>query len=185
VVAGNLISANQSADSPAQADGGYGTGLGIAGGQSNLVTANRITGNARAGVLLDNGADIPSVDNSFVSNTMSGNGIDVADVSAAATPSSGTCLSGGRARTLPIALARTTCPHRAAPLAGVPASALPAVQVPSGTAFLEVAAPHDQPGLPGRLGAVPAALPSFVPEPSLSGITVPSAQLLISESGTR
>ena len=58
---GNLISDNGQADSPAQADGGFGTGLGIGGGQSNTVARNRITGHQRAGIVLTNTEDLPAL----------------------------------------------------------------------------------------------------------------------------
>ena len=64
-VVGNLISDNDEADSPAQAEGGFATGVGISGGQSNIVERNRISGHARAGVILTNTEDIPAVGNRF------------------------------------------------------------------------------------------------------------------------
>lgn len=81
VVAGNVISDNTSATSPAQASGGFGTGVGIAGGRDNVVAANRIEGNPRAGVLITDADDLEATGNEVRDNAFSGNGIDVADLS--------------------------------------------------------------------------------------------------------
>src|SRR5690606_29064797 len=54
VVAGNVIVDNAASESPAQADGGFGIGVGVAGGRDNLLIANLIAGHPAAGVVLRN-----------------------------------------------------------------------------------------------------------------------------------
>ena len=92
-VVGNLISDNNTADAPAQADGGFATGVGISGGVSNIVDRNRIAGHQRAAVVITNTEDLPAKGNSFSGNVFDGNRVDVANVSAARTPAVGNCSS--------------------------------------------------------------------------------------------
>lgn len=58
LVGGNLLSNNFAIQTPEQADGGYGIGIGISGGQRNRVIKNRISGNPVAGVVLSSAEDI-------------------------------------------------------------------------------------------------------------------------------
>src|SRR5690606_24274241 len=91
-VVGNLVSDNAEPDSPAQADGAFATGIGIGGGQGNVLERNRISGNARAGLVLSNTEDIPSSGNRLTANLFAGNGVDVANASADRTPATGNCV---------------------------------------------------------------------------------------------
>ena len=90
-VVGNVIADNVRTDSPAQADGGFGTGIGVGGGQDNTIERNRITGNPRAGVLLTNTEDLPAEGNS-VRNHFGDNGTDIANLSAKRAPATTTCV---------------------------------------------------------------------------------------------
>ena len=86
VVVGNAISDNNEADSPAQADGGFGTGIGISGGHDNVLERNRVEGNSRAGLLLANTEDIPVLGTRMTDSLLGGNGVDVANISADRSP---------------------------------------------------------------------------------------------------
>lgn len=183
-VAGNLVSDNTSADSPAQADGGFGIGVGISGGQDNQLTANRITGNPRAGILITNSTDIPATGNHITSNELSGNGIDVADTSAADTPSSGNCVGPVSGLTvLPQALAAASCPGGTASGAGAAAGEVPAISVPAGVPFTKVSQPRSQPNGDGS-DTVPDPLPASVTAPAMSAVHVPAADYLAEMTGT-
>jgi nitrous oxidase accessory protein NosD len=178
-VVGNLIANNVSADSPAQADGGFGIGLGISGGQGNTVQRNLIVGNLKVGVQLVGAEDIPAKGNQFTANQFSGNGVDVADTSVARTPSVGNCLSGNQLTTVvPPALAAATCPAGTASGIGVPASQLPSVPVPPGMSFAKVPAPPSQPSMTGSLTAMPAVLPGAPVRPDPATVALPTAALL-------
>jgi len=177
VVAGNLISDNMSAESPTQADGGFGIGLGIAGGQQNQVLNNRIAGNARAGVILNNSEDISAIGNAFTGNQFADNGLDIIDTSAARAPSSATCISG-LAVILPAALAATPCDPTGAAVAGENPSALPLLDVPAGMSFLKIPAPPAQPSKTGALDTVPPRLPGAVTMPDVASFGVPAADFL-------
>jgi hypothetical protein len=184
VVVGNLITDNTAAQSPAQANGGYGIGVGISGGQDNTLRDNRIAGNPYAGVMLDNAEDIPASGNHIVDNTWGDNGADVADVSDAQTPSSGNCTSGGAdVDVRPDALAQAVCPTGSARSAGIAASSLPRVTPPPGVAFLDVPGPRPQPNMTGDLDAPGDPLPDTVGPPDLSAIGVPAADYLAALAG--
>src|SRR5690606_31815368 len=58
IVVGNLVQFNASGQSPSHAEGAFGVGIGIAGGQANLIENNRIVANPYAGVVITNAEDI-------------------------------------------------------------------------------------------------------------------------------
>ncbi len=181
LVVGNVITDNVQADSPAQAEGGFGVGIGIAGGQQNVIERNLIGGNTTAGTLISSAEDVPSLGNRFVANTFSANRVDIADVSTERAPSNGTCLEGnGFASVLPEAIATAVCPAGTPDISGV---ALTDVLVaPPGVPFLDVTLPGSQPGLEGDLGAVPEPLPDAPERPATDSLPVPDAGLLADRS---
>lgn len=177
-VVGNLVADNSGAQTPAQADGAFGLGLGIAGGQDNLMQHNTFSGNPYAGVVIRGTEDIAATGNSLKDNTFSENGVDAADLSSARSPSAGNCLSGNTiSRTQPAPLATTGCPNTAPATAGADASAMPQLKVPAGISFLKVPLPPAQPGLIGDPTVIPPALPSSPAVPA-AVTTAPDASLL-------
>ncbi|WP_309617865.1 right-handed parallel beta-helix repeat-containing protein [Salinibacterium sp.] len=174
-VVGNLIADNNSSNSPKQAMGAFGLGVGLSGANSNLFERNLIAGNWSTGLQVTNTEDLPSVGNRLTDNVFEENGVDVADLSASRTPSSDTCISGGIVATvLPAGFAEscgTGSPGAAQ------ASDLPAVTVPPGISFLKVPAGPRQPGMTGNLSQRPAALPRAVAMPDLALVGVPDRQL--------
>ncbi|MGL4339707.1 MAG: right-handed parallel beta-helix repeat-containing protein [Rhodoglobus sp.] len=174
-VIGNLIADNNSADSPSQALGAFGLGVGLSGANANRVERNLIAGNQSSGLQISNTENLPSVGNRLSENIFDGNGVDVADLSASRAPSSDTCITGGTVTTvLPAGLA-DSC-GSASPSA-VSASDLPALTVPPGISFLKVPPGPQQPGLSGSLSEIPATLPQQVEMPDLSSITAPDRTL--------
>ncbi|MFE9429017.1 nitrous oxide reductase family maturation protein NosD [Kitasatospora sp. NPDC006697] len=154
VLAGNVIAEDNDPDSPEQADGAFGIGIGIGGGTGNLVTRNLISGNTAAGVLVTDVQGHPARDNRITGNTVTGNGVDqVLDAPAG----SGNCFG-----TAPDC---AQVPDRAAP-----------VTAPPGVSFRDLPAPPDQPGL-ADTGA-PAG-----PAVDLPGPVDPSAYPLPTASG--
>ncbi|MFJ4159949.1 nitrous oxide reductase family maturation protein NosD [Microbacterium testaceum] len=173
VVAGNLISENARSESPAQADGGFGVGLGIGGGTQNAIENNRIEGNPRAGVLLTGNEDLSATGNIFSGTIWGDNGVDLANVSSARAQARANCVSDGSPSTLPIDLL-ATCPDGVQ--TAVAPDALPAVDVPPGMSFLKVAAPPPQPSM-SDVEAPARVLPTSVSFPDRSTIGVPAADL--------
>ncbi|WGX97368.1 nitrous oxide reductase family maturation protein NosD [Nocardioides sp. L-11A] len=174
LVAGNVVTDNSEQRSPSQADGGWGIGIGIGGGQDNRLVRNLVAGNLRAGVLIDSVEDVPSTGNALEDNTFRDNGVDLANTSAELTPASGNCVADAAGLSLlPLdLLGRCGAAQPAATTADLPGG-----QAPEGMSFLEVPLPGDLPSL--DVGDdVPVPLPATIIHPDLSQITVPAASLL-------
>ena len=175
-VVGNLIADNNSATSPAQALGAFGIGIGLSGANSNTLERNLIAGNASTGVQLTNTEDLSSTGNQLTGNAFSGNGIDVADVSAARAPSSDTCIDDSSSLAMLPTDFADSC--GADTTGGATTDELPAVDVPAGLSFLKVTAGPDQPNLAGDLAENPAKLPASVDVPDLATFGLPDRSLL-------
>src|SRR4029450_12970588 len=91
---GNLVSDNAEALSPAQADGAFGLGVGIAGGTRNLFSPNLTTGNPGAGIALGSSEDLAPLDNRFEGNVITHNGQDVLYVATKRAPGRNNCFDG-------------------------------------------------------------------------------------------
>ena len=181
LVAGNLVSDNVSSESPSQADGAFGIGIGIAGGQDNLLQNNRIEGNAYAGVAITNAEDIPASENQLIDNEFGSNGVDVADTSATRASAIGTCIRGGVvASILPEALAVSPC-QSGLTITGAETGQMPSLDVPPGVSFLSIAPPPPQPSLEAS-DAAPARLPDTVGEVDLADYPLPAADFLARNS---
>ncbi|MDM7830354.1 right-handed parallel beta-helix repeat-containing protein [Cellulomonas edaphi] len=176
-VVGNLLADNAEPDSPAQASGSFGLGLGISGGIENALTRNRISGNPVAGVQLANTEDLAAASNAFTGNAFEGNGVDLANTSATRAPAAGNCADGTPTTSPADLLA--PCPGTAAQ----PAAPLEGTSVPRGTSFLRVASPVAQPDMGAWTGQA-APLPARVTMPDPAGFPVPPADFLAAMSGT-
>lgn len=178
VIVGNVIHGNNEPNSPAQADGGFGVGIGVSGGTENKFLRNRISENKRGGVVISNTADLSSQRNTFVGNRYEGNGVDYANISSTGTPSLGNCAETGIS-TLPAVLAQTfgsctaTTSAPATP-ADVFSQRFPA---PPGMSFLEVPTPGPQPGL-AEINMAPKKLPAAVVMPDVASVKLPALSLL-------
>jgi hypothetical protein len=178
VIAGNLIAANQRSATPEQADGGWGTGIGIDGGSDNRFLRNRIADNTNAGLVITATADLPPVGNQIVDNTFTGNGVDVGWTFPTATHGRGNCLRGNELHTtVPARLATTaSCPLPAGSRSPAGRWAMPTA--PGGIPFTEVAAPRPQPQFPHATTAGATVVPAVPALPDPAGIPLPSASLL-------
>ncbi|MFF0622190.1 right-handed parallel beta-helix repeat-containing protein [Streptomyces sp. NPDC004296] len=178
VIAGNLIAANQQKATPEQADGGWGTGIGVDGGGDNQFIRNRIAGNSNAGLVITATADLPPVGNQIVDNTFTGNGLDVGWTFPTATRGRGNCLRGNDLRTtVPARLATTaSCPLPAGSPSPGGSWAMPTA--PGGIPFTEVAAPGPQPQFPHAAATGATAVPAVPALPDPAGIPLPSGSLL-------
>ncbi|WP_206791276.1 right-handed parallel beta-helix repeat-containing protein [Amycolatopsis sp. MtRt-6] len=183
-IVGNLVAANAQAGSPAQADGGFGVGIGIAGGTRNLLARNLVTGNPGAGIALASAEDLAPSDNRLVGNVLSGNGVDVAYAASERAPGSGNCLQDNvLTSTAPAGLAGTmACPARPGAAAGVRLALPPA---PRGVPFPDVAAPPEQPGLPDAATAPPRPARGLPGPVDLDGYPVPQIALLAEHAGVK
>jgi len=183
-VVGNLISDNNESDSPSQAEGGFGTGIGISGGQGNTIQRNRIAGHQRAGVVLANTEDLPATKNMFSGNTYDGNRVDLANVSADRTAATGNCADDANTAAPDALLAqlRSACTGNGTATQSAE-KALAGPDAPPGQSYKKVAGPPDQPSMTAT--STPAPLPATVDMPDLAAVTVPAADLLESNAGSR
>ncbi|MDH6143229.1 MULTISPECIES: right-handed parallel beta-helix repeat-containing protein [Kitasatospora] len=178
VIAGNVVADNNAADTPEQADGGFGIGIGIGGGTGNRVQRNLVRGNQAAGVVVTDPPGHPASDNRVEGNRVTGNGVDL--VLAAADP--GNCFGGNQPT--------TQSPDNLEGLAGcstggrgtLPAGQTSSVQAPPGVPFSQVPAPPAQPSMPdptapaGPATGLPGAVdPNAYPLPT-NADTVPLPQ---------
>ncbi|PWK69458.1 nitrous oxidase accessory protein NosD [Streptomyces sp. CG 926] len=185
-IAGNLIADNAAPDTPEQADGGFGIGIGIAGGRANTILRNRVTGHPRAALVLASAEDLPPNGNRAEGNLFQANTLDVAYLASPRAPGSNNCLTGNTlATTLPADLATTmACPGDAAPAAG-PTTGLTSPPAPVGTPFLDVPAPPAQPQMP-HAATAPAEPATGLPGPiDLASVHLPAPGLLTEWSRDR
>jgi hypothetical protein len=184
-VVANLIADNDAAESPAQAEGAFGIGVGIAGGKDNTFRANRIANNPGGGVVLHNTEDLPAIGNSFA-DIFDGNTHDVINESAARAPAQGNCFETTQALTaLPAPsagggwLVEPGCTQ-----GSQPAVAPPVVEAPPGMSFLKVPAPRSQPGIE-HVTSLPDRVPNSPKLADLSAVEAPSLDYLSDRTGTR
>ncbi|MFF9347802.1 nitrous oxide reductase family maturation protein NosD [Streptomyces sp. NPDC014734] len=144
VIAGNVVVDNNAADTPEQADGGFGIGIGIGGGTGNRVQRNLVRGNRAAGVVVTDPPGHPASGNRVEGNHATGNGADL--VLASVDPTN--CFAGNR----PAIQSPDGLEGRAGCGTGgrgtLPGGRTVPVQAPPGVPFNRVQAPPAQPSMP-------------------------------------
>ncbi|MCG6498261.1 nitrous oxide reductase family maturation protein NosD [Kitasatospora sp. A2-31] len=144
VIAGNVVADNNAADTPEQADGGFGIGIGIGGGTANRVERNLVRGNRAAGVVVTDPPGHPAGGNRVEGNLVDGNGADLV----LASVDTGNCFSGNRP-TVQSPEGLETAAGCGGPGHGpLGAGRTAPVQAPPGVPFSQVPAPPAQPSLP-------------------------------------
>ncbi len=176
-IVGNLVADNVELATPEQADGAFGLGIGLGGGHRNVIARNRVTGHARAGLLVTSVEDIAPLDNRIEGNVFAGNALDVAYAASARAPGRANCLRANvLATTAPAALTRgTACAD------GVGERPFAGATSPRGISFRKVAGPPPQPSLPPGTPAEPA--PGLPDDVATDAIGVPPATLLAERAG--
>ncbi|MFH8385043.1 right-handed parallel beta-helix repeat-containing protein [Kitasatospora sp. NPDC018058] len=144
VIAGNAVTDNNAADTPEQADGGFGIGIGIGGGTANKVERNLVRGNRAAGVIITDPPGHPASGNQVQGNRTEGNGADL--VLASADP--GNCFTGNQPATQSPTDLETQAACGAQGRSPLAAGRTAPVQAPPGVPFNQVPAPPAQPSLP-------------------------------------
>ncbi|MFJ6379372.1 right-handed parallel beta-helix repeat-containing protein [Kitasatospora sp. NPDC092039] len=144
VIAGNVVTDNNASDTPQQADGAWGIGIGIGGGTANQVQRNLVRGNRAAGIVITDPPGHPASGNRVEDNRATGNGTDL--VLASVDPAN--CFSGNQPAVQSPdgleTLAGCAVQGRTAP----PFGRSTPVQAPPGIPFSQVPAPPAQPSLP-------------------------------------
>ena len=181
-IAGNVIAANGETLTPAQAEGGFGIGLGIGGGTQNTVSRNLIVANPVAGLVIASAGDLPPVGNQIVANSFTANGIDVVYSATATAPGSENCLHGNTLASVLPAWFATSCPAPGEPSAGV---AVPGGPAPPGIASSAVQGPPPLANLPDAPTVGPPATAGLPGPVDLTTIGVPRPELLQDQSSAR
>ena len=142
-VIGNLVAHNDDPDTPEQADGGFGIGIGIDGGNANLVARNRVVDNPTVGLVIESHEDLAPTGNTVAGNVFATNGLDVGYAASERAPGSGDCIRPDNVlrRTLP------TLPSFDGCLNG-PGADITQPAAPPGVSFHAIPAPPAQPDLP-------------------------------------
>lgn len=177
VFAGNVVVANNQPDTPEQADGGFGIGLGIAGGTKNTVARNLVTGNSRAGLVITSAADFAPLDNQIRNNALIQNGVDIAYTPTRDAPGRGNCYADNRISTTSPdgLLAAARCPAGQDTGATAGPAAVPA---PPGIPFTDVQAPPLQPDLADVRTIPPRWTADRIDWPDIDGVGLPGPDLL-------
>ncbi|WP_406118161.1 right-handed parallel beta-helix repeat-containing protein [Streptomyces sp. NBC_00989] len=180
VVTGNAFTDNNDDQSPEQADGGFGIGVGAGGARGNVLERNLITGNRAAGVLLSDVQGYPARDNTVRANEITRNGTDL--VLATATQAGNCFTANAESTTSPgripgtescgtgtVSAAPTTPPlGHASPVAAPPGISFQDVPPPPPQRSLpraRTAPPSPATGLPGKVDPGRFALPPRVTAP--------------------
>jgi parallel beta-helix repeat protein len=171
-IAGNVITDNDESQTPEQATGAFGVGVGLSGTVDAVVRANLITGNPNAGVWVNSSDDFAPSGTSVTDNVWDDSALAVVFAPSAEHAGSQNCfqLPAG-ARTEPPALATAACSDGIAPAAWAQPVA------PAGISFAKVATTPERPGL-DSVDETPRTLPDAVDLPDVSTVSVPAADLL-------
>lgn len=175
-VVGNLVADNNQVDTPQQAEGGFGIGIGLSGTVDSTVERNRVEGNESAGMVLSSSQDVAPTGNRLLDNAVARNGVDVWFAASEIAPGEGNCLTPVQGLTTrPADLSGFACPDGGSGV-GVP---LTGFRNPEGIPFFEVVAPPEQPTMP----EADFSLGAGSVDVDLDAVRVPPADLLADRSG--
>ncbi|MBO9627215.1 MAG: right-handed parallel beta-helix repeat-containing protein [Microbacterium sp.] len=167
-IVGNVIADNNETQTPEQAGGAFGVGIGLGGTVDAEVRANLITGNSAVGVWVTSSEDFAPTGTALSADVFAGNGLDVAFAPSATAVGTDNCFA--------LDAGVTTAPAGLSGCATGP-GVFTQPPGPSGIMFSKVALPPQRPGL-DTVDAAARILPKKVELPDLSAVTVPSADLL-------
>ncbi len=175
VIAGNLVETNNAADAPATAQGGFGVGLAVAGGNRNHLTKNLIRGNSSVGVIVTDLNGYQPEGNRIDENVLAANGVDLAYVDAAnsaSIPPRGNCFAKNQfERSIPLSI-ESVLPCDSNAEDRIATTAYTAVKPPPDVDYRTVPLPGRQPSMTNPTG--PATVVSDgVPTVDLATINVP------------
>jgi parallel beta-helix repeat protein len=180
VIAGNIVESNNSAAAPATAQGGFGVGIAVAGGNRNRVTKNLIRNNAQVGITVTDLNGYVPEGNQISENALSGNGVDLTYVdekNSPSIPARANCFAKNQfERSIPVAI-ESVLPCDSTPTGGsdgpVDTGPVTPIAAPPDIDYRTVPLPPRQPSMDNPAG--PATVVSDTPPPiDLAAITLPS-----------
>jgi Right handed beta helix region len=177
VMAGNLVEENNSPDAPPAANGAFGFGIAIGGGERNVVTKNRVRNNATAGIVVTTLNEFVPSDNRVEGNELTGNGVDLAFYASKGSELNvaGNCFAGNSfVSSMPTDI-ETVLPCKGGidTSVSVDASAFNRAG-PEGADYRKIALPPQQEQMPDALNAKAVAASADIPKVDLTTIKVPS-----------
>lgn len=167
-IIGNVIADNNETQTPEQASGAFGVGVGLGGTVDAEVRANLITGNSAVGIWVTSSEDFAPTGTAVTGDSFANNGLDLAFAPSATAPGSGNCFA--------LDASATATPAGLSGCATAP-GAFAQPPGPAGIMFSKVALPPQRPGL-DAVDDKPRTLPKTVDMPDLTAVTVPAADLL-------
>lgn len=177
VIVGNLVAGNGEPTSPAQADGAFGLGVGLAGSARNLVARNRITANPVVGLVIGSAEDLAPVDNRVQGNVITGAATAVAYTASSRAPGSGNCLRDNTVE--------PAAPELSGACLSGPGAPFTQPTAPPGVPFTQVPAPPAQPELPDAASAPAQPAHGLPGTPDLDAVPVPANDLLVDRAAVR
>ncbi|MGW9114983.1 right-handed parallel beta-helix repeat-containing protein [Microbacterium sp. NPDC055683] len=171
-IAGNVVADNNAVETPEQASGAFGTGIGLSGTVDAVVRANRISGHENVGMWIASSEDFAPQGNRVEDDAWEGNGLDIAYAPSERAPGTGNCVLLAPGTTaVPESLTSDGCADE------LPAGTYEQPTAPAGISFADVAAPAPRPGL-DEVDDTPRSLADDVDLPDIAAIAVPAADLL-------
>ena len=172
--AGNLVVDGNNPSTPEQGGGGWGIGIAVGGGVTNVITKNRVTGNAVAGILVTELKEYLPKGNRVEGNVLSGNATDLVYASSGASDGGTNCFAGNTFTTSrPDGIeSLLAC---GAPPGPLPPSTFASPNAPKGVSYRDMPAPPSQPGMADPLTAPARPAVGITPAVDLAAITVPAA----------
>jgi len=168
---GNVISDNNAVGAPKGTDA-FGVGVGIGGGNANLVERNRIDGNAAGGVVIADAETFLAEGNSVRGNELAGNGTDLV-VATRSGAAASNCFADNRFSTSSPPGIESLFPCGAAGTGG--AGGPSPTANPDGPDYRIVPRPAAQPNMAGAATRPSGPAPATPPAVDLAALTVPPA----------
>jgi Right handed beta helix region len=175
VIAGNLVEDNDDPETPPAASGAFGFGIGIGGGERNLVLKNRVVGHATVGISLSPLEEFLPVGNRIEGNVLSENAVDLAYFSSKNTLVTGAnCFVGNTFVSSSPAEVETVMGCDIDASTSITTDPSPFVrQGPAAFDYRKIPLPPDQPGMTAPLSATAVPASAEIPTVDLSIIKVP------------
>lgn len=167
-IVGNVIADNNETQTPEQASGAFGVGIGLGGTVDAEVRSNLISGNSAVGVWVTSSEDFAPAGTALTGGAFAGNGLDIAFAPSETALGSGNCFAVDAGVTI-VPAGLSGCATTAGAFTQTPG--------PAGIMFSKVALPPERPGL-DTVDDRPRSLPKKVDMPDLASVVVPSADLL-------
>jgi Right handed beta helix region len=177
VIGGNLVADNDDPETPPAASGTFGYGIGVGGGERNIIVRNRVSGNDSVGIGITTLESFLPLGNRVEGNVLENNGTDLAFFasSGAELASAGNCFSGNTFTSSLPASIEQALPCGEGGQASIVASPVGLDKpAPAPFDYRKIPLPATQPTMPNALTAPVKPAVATIPTIDLSSLKVPS-----------